>query len=192
MMRLSTEGRTRLKRLEGFRDKAYQPVPNDRLTIGYGFTKGVRPGDTITLAEADARLIEELRPYEQAVWDGCTLRPNQNQFDAMVLLCFNIGTGGFARSSVLRLHNLGDRAGAAQAFGLWNKSSGTVYAGLVRRRAEESDLYLTPAVGHTAPQPIPDAPAAPPAPTPPAIPTPSTGLVHWLRLLIEFLTRKRN
>ena len=185
MMRLSAEGRTRLKRLEGFRAKAYQPVPNDRLTIGYGFTKGVKPGDTITLAEADARLIEELRPYEQAVWDGCTLRPNQNQFDAMVLLCFNIGAGGFARSSALRLHNMGDRAGAAQAFELWNKSSGKVYAGLVRRRAEESDLYLTPPTGHTAPLPAP-APAAPPAPTPP------TGLARWLRLLIEFLTRKRN
>ena len=43
-----------------------------------------------------------------------------------------------------------------------------------------------------APAPIPDAPASHPAPTPPAIPTPSTGLVHWLRVLIEFLTRKRN
>ena len=189
MMRLSTDGRMRLKRLEGFRAKAYQPVPNDRLTIGYGFTKGVRPGDTITPAEADARLVEELRPYEQAVWDGCTAVPSQNQFDAMVLLCFNIGTGGFARSSVLKAHNLGDALAAARAFALWNKSSGVVYAGLVRRRAEESGLYLTPAAGHTAPLPLP-------IPTPPATPPtpmlPSTGLVHWLRLLIEFLTRKRN
>lgn len=43
-----------------------------------------------------------------------------------------------------------------------------------------------------APLLIPDAPAAPPAPTPPAIPTPSTGLAHWLRLLIDFLTRKKS
>ena len=190
MMRLSTEGRTRLKRLEGFRAKAYQPVPNDRLTIGYGFTKGVRPGDTITLAEADARLIEELRPYEQTVWDGCTLRPNQNQFDAMVLLCFNIGAGGFARSSALREHNAGNAQAAAQAFALWNKAGGRVYAGLAKRRAEEAALYLAPpAAPDPAPLPPPPAPAAPLPP--PEAPQPQ-GFLHWLRLLIEFLTRKRN
>ena len=106
MMRLSLPSRERLKRLEGFRANAYIPVPGDRVTIGYGFTDGVRPGDKMTRAEADARLIEELRPYEMAVWQGCTREPNQNEFDAMVLLCFNIGPAGFRRSTVLRAHNL--------------------------------------------------------------------------------------
>jgi lysozyme len=101
-------------------------------------------GDTMTQAEADARLVEELRPYELAVWQGCTVEPNQNQFDAMVLLCFNIGPGGFKKSTVLKAHNRGDFQAAARAFGLWNKSGGKVYAGLTRRRAEESALYLTP------------------------------------------------
>lgn len=58
MMRLSTQGRAHLKRLEGFRAKAYIPVPGDRITIGYGFTDAVQMGDTITPAEADARLVE--------------------------------------------------------------------------------------------------------------------------------------
>ena len=144
MMRLSLQSRERLKRLEGFRGTAYVPVPGDRVTIGYGFTDGVRPGDKMTRAEADARLIEELRPYEMAVWQGCTREPNQNEFDAMVLLCFNIGPAGFRRSTVLRAHNRGDHQAAARAFGLWNKSGGKVYAGLTKRRAEESALYLTP------------------------------------------------
>ena len=144
MMRLSTQGRAHLKRLEGFRAKAYIPVPGDRITIGYGFTDAVQMGDTMTLSEADARLIEELRPYEMAVWQGCINEPNQNQFDAMVLLCFNIGPGGFKKSTVLKAHNRGDHQAAARAFGLWNKSGGKVYAGLTRRRAEESALYLTP------------------------------------------------
>lgn len=145
MMRLSNPSRERLKRLEGFRSKAYIPVPGDVPTIGYGFTHGVKMGDVMTRAEADARLIEELRPYEMAVWQGCTNKPNQNQFDAMVLLCFNIGPAGFKRSTVLKAHNRGDHQAAARAFGLWNKSGGKVYAGLTRRRAEESALYLTPA-----------------------------------------------
>ena len=144
MMRLSLSARERLKRLEGFRAKAYIPVPGDRTTIGYGFTDGVKLGDTMTREEADARLVEELRPYEMAVWQGCTREPNQNEFDAMVLLCFNIGPAGFRRSTVLKAHNRGDCQAAARAFGLWNKSGGKVYAGLTKRRAEESALYLTP------------------------------------------------
>ena len=144
MMRLSLPSRERLKRLEGFRAKAYIPVPGDRTTIGYGFTDGVKLGDTMTREEADARLVEELRPYEMAVWQGCTREPNQNEFDAMVLLCFNIGPAGFRRSTVLKAHNRGDCQAAARAFGLWNKSGGKVYAGLTKRRAEESALYLTP------------------------------------------------
>ena len=144
MMRLSNPSRERLKRLEGFRAKAYIPVPGDRVTIGYGFTDGVKMGDIMTREEADARLIEELRPYEMAVWQACTNEPNQNQFDAMTSLCYNIGTAGFRRSTVLKAHNRGDHQAAARAFGLWNKSGGKVYAGLTRRRAEESALYLTP------------------------------------------------
>lgn len=161
MMRLSPQGRAHLKKLEGFRAKAYIPVPGDVPSIGYGFTDGVRLGDTMTLAEADARLVEELRPYEMAVWQGCTNEPNQNEFDAMVLLCFNIGPGGFKKSTVLKAHNRGDHQAAARAFGLWNKSGGKVYAGLTRRRAEESALYLTPVpddvsdpINHEMPQRI--------------------------------------
>ena len=56
MMRLSLPARERLKRLEGFRAKAYIPVPGDRATIGYGFTGGVKLGDRMTREEADARL----------------------------------------------------------------------------------------------------------------------------------------
>ena len=144
MMRLSNPSRERLRRLEGFRAKAYIPGPGDRVTIGYGFTDGVKMGDIMTREEADARLIEELRPYEMAVWQACTNEPNQNEFDAMTSLAYNIGTAGFKRSTVLKAHNRGDKQAAARAFGLWNKSGGKVYAGLTKRRAEESALYLTP------------------------------------------------
>ena len=158
MMRLSNPSRERLKRLEGFRSKAYIPVPGDVPTIGYGFTNGVKMGDTMTREEADARLIEELRPYEMAVWQACTNEPNQNEFDAMTSLCYNIGTAGFKRSTVLKAHNRGDHQAAARAFGLWNKSGGKVYAGLTKRRAEESALYLTPAPGGVSDPIIPAMP----------------------------------
>lgn len=147
MKRLSVHSRNTLKRLEGFSEIAYQPVPNDKITIGYGFTEGVKMGDVMTKAEADQRLVRELLPYESAVDSACTNPPNQNEFDAMVLLAYNIGIGGFRKSTVLKAHNANDKQAAARAFGLWNKSGGKVYKGLTRRRAEESALYLAPSIG---------------------------------------------
>lgn len=143
-MKLSLSARQKLKDLEGFRDYAYIPVKGDVWTVGYGFTKGVSKGDHMTLAEADARLVSELAEYERAVYYACTTIPNQNEFDAMVLLCYNIGITGFKRSSVLRAHNRRDHQAAARAFSLWNKSGGKVYRGLTRRRADEAALYLKP------------------------------------------------
>ena len=144
-MKTSNRGRALLIEFEGFRASAYIPVPGDRPTIGYGFTKGVTMGQHMTRAQADARLTTELVEYERAVALACTRAPNQNEFDAMVCLCWNIGQAGFAKSTVVRAHNRGDSQAAARAFGLWNKSGGVVYAGLTRRRAAESALYLDPA-----------------------------------------------
>jgi GH24 family phage-related lysozyme (muramidase) len=69
----------------------------------------------------------------------------------MVSLCFNIGTGGFDKSSVLRLTNAGDTSHEAicQAFGLWVKVTNTRTGakenptGLTVRRAREAALYLS-------------------------------------------------
>lgn len=143
-MRISDKGLALIKEFEGFRGEAYIPVPGDVPTIGYGFTTGVRMGDTMTRAAANARMVQEVRPYESAVSRALTREPTQHEFDACVSLCYNIGEAGFARSTVAKAHNRGDSQAAARAFGLWNKSGGRVYAGLTRRRAREADLYLTP------------------------------------------------
>ena len=145
-MKLSPSGLALLKRFEGFREHAYQDVAGV-WTIGYGFTRGVRPGDRMSIELADARLLRELLPYESAVTAACTRPSTQPQFDAMVLLCYNIGIAGFKRSTVLKAHNRGDTAAASRAFGLWNKSGGKVVQGLVNRRAQEAALYLTPVPG---------------------------------------------
>ena len=71
----------------------------------------------------------------------------ENQFAAMVSLCFNIGSGNFKTSSVLRRHREGDDAAAADAFLLWDKAhvDGELVEldGLLRRREAERTLYLT-------------------------------------------------
>ena len=134
--------------------------PAGRLTIGWGHTAGVQPGMTITEVQAHDLLDRDLDDAEACVESCTTCRPNDNEFAAMVSLCFNIGEAGFRGSTVLRLHNRGDATGAAAAFGLWRKmiDAGTGRLvdspGLVRRRGVEADLYLTPAE-ETRPQPMP-------------------------------------
>lgn len=161
-MKVSLAGRELIKEFEGFRNLAYQDVVGV-WTIGYGFTEGVKPGQRMTLGQASARLATELARYESAVLAACKVPPNQNQFDALCSLAWNIGTGAIARSSVIKAHNRGDFQSAARAFGLWNKAGGKEWPGLTRRRAAEAALYLKP----THDEQAPDADAEPLAPVQP-------------------------
>jgi lysozyme len=131
---------------EGLRLDAYQDVAGI-WTIGYGHIRGVEPGMTITEDQALAFLREDLGQAEAAVEAATSsVATDDNQFAAMVSLCFNIGSGNFRTSSVLRLHRAGDPAAAADAFLLWDKAhvNGVLQevAGLKRRRERERELYL--------------------------------------------------
>ncbi|KPF66129.1 hypothetical protein IP84_17095 [beta proteobacterium AAP99] len=139
-MKINAAGIALIKHFEGFRDTAYK-CPADVWTIGYGFTKGVKPGDRMTEAEATTRLELEVGEFAQSVWDACTVKPTDNQLAAMTALAFNIGKTAFQRSSVLRRHNERRFDAAAEAFAMWNKAGGKVLPGLVRRRAAEAQLY---------------------------------------------------
>ena len=86
--------------------------------------------------------MEGLRKYEAAVDKALTRLPSQAQFDAMASLCWNIGPGNFAKSSVVRRFNDGNLMGAGDAFRLWNKAGGKVLKGLVNRREAERALFL--------------------------------------------------
>lgn len=66
----------------------------------------------------------------------------QKQFDAFVSLAFNIGNSAFAKSSVVRNFNNGDKAAAAASFMLWTKAGGKIAQGLVNRRHSEMAQFL--------------------------------------------------
>lgn len=141
MLKLSTAGRNVLKRLEALRLSAYQDAVGV-WTIGYGHTVGVQPGDTLPDPDvADTLLSTDVSEFESAV-NSAVKNCTQLQFDAMVLLSYNIGIAGFLRSTVLKAHNRGDYQSAARAFGLWNQAVGKILPGLVKRRAEEAAMYL--------------------------------------------------
>jgi lysozyme len=138
-----------IKDYEKCKLKAYR-CPAGIWTIGWGTTAeagvGVKPnyGMVITQAQADhyfnltiEKFLSEMRPFIK--------KPiNDNELGAFVSLAYNIGTPKFNKSSALRFFNAGDKTRAADAILLWNKADGKLSNGLVRRRASERALFLTP------------------------------------------------
>lgn len=157
-MKMSPEGLTQLKRRESCKLKAYLDQAGI-WTIGYGFTDGVKEGDTTAVEECEARLLTELRRYEAAVWAAVNGDVTQNEFDALVSITWNIGIAGMRTSSFIKAHNRGDKAACARGMGLWNKVKGKISKGLTRRRAEEAAQYLEDAAEDPMPQVV-DQPRA--------------------------------
>lgn len=144
-MKTSNSGRTIIKGFESLELKAY-PDPGTGgkpWTIGWGHTKGVKPGDRITLEQAEAFFSEDLAVFELTVNSSIKRAVTQNQFDAMVSLAFNIGGPNFAQSTLVKKFNIGDMQGAAAEFPKWRNSAGKVMPGLVKRRAEEREMFLS-------------------------------------------------
>ena len=150
-MTINQAGLALIKSFEGFRDSTY-PDPVGILTIGYGTTRaagvGIDPqlGMTITEAEAAGYLAKTLDKFGAQIKPFLTVKPNENEWAAMLSLAYNVGPNAFAKSSVLRFFNAGDKARAADAFLMWNKAGGKVLRGLKHRREAERALFLEPVI----------------------------------------------
>lgn len=142
-MKLSAKGRRLIKGFESLSLTAYPD--GDGHSIGYGHL-GADEGDVITLSEAEALFDADVLKYEASVNDTVSRPMTQDQYDAMVSLAYNVGTAGFAGSTVARLMNAGNVAGAADAFRMWRMSEGQVDPVLVERREDERAYFLTGAL----------------------------------------------
>ncbi|MDP1988969.1 lysozyme [Phenylobacterium sp.] len=147
-----------IKRFEGYRPKAAQ-LPNGRWTIGYGHTLTAREGAEVSERDAEALLLYDLIAVAHVVNETTYTPLTQNQFDALCSFAFNIGVENFRRSSVLRRLNEGQLLLAACGMELWRKADfegeRIVIDALVRRRAAEKTLFLTPMDGWVpAPSPV--------------------------------------
>jgi len=155
-MQLSEKGLNIIKNFEGLRLSAYRDVAGV-WTIGYGSTyfhdgKRVKPGDRLASEiQADALLRNTLGQYEDAVNQNAKVPLTQNQFDALVSFAYNEGTGALRESTLLVKLNEANYAAAAIHFLAWDKITDPetgkkiVCDTLVKRRKEESQLFLTPA-----------------------------------------------
>lgn len=144
-MKLSQRGIDLIKQFEGYSSKAY-PDPatgGAPWTIGYGTTKGVKPGMVITAEQAEKMLRDDVAKFESGVSALLKVPTTQGQFDAMVSLAYNIGLGNFGKSTLLRKHNEKCYTCAAGQFPAWNRAAGKVMNGLTRRRNAERDVYMS-------------------------------------------------
>ncbi len=135
-----------IKSFEGLRLNAY-PDPatgGDPWTVGYGSTKGVKKGMTITVQEAEQRLIMDLQDACRAVERYVTVPLNDNQFAALVSFTFNVGPGNLAVSTLLKRLNEGEYSGVPMQMMRWNRAAGKTLPGLTRRRTAEGDLFQKP------------------------------------------------
>lgn len=136
-----------IKEFEGFRALAYI-CPAGVPTIGYGNTyydsgQKVKIGDTISKEYAEKLLLVTLQSFADTVRKTVKVPLTDNQFGALVSLCFNIGTGAFQNSTLVKLLNQKKYAESAQQFVRWNKGGGKVLPGLTRRRERERELFLS-------------------------------------------------
>jgi lysozyme len=151
-MKTSNNGIRLIQEFEGLRLTSYlcsAGVP----TIGYGATyyhdgSKVQLGQTITKEQASQMLVDHLMEFESSVTGLLNkTKVNQNQFDALVSLNYNIGPTNLAKSQLLRFVKAkpNDPKIAAE-FAKWNRAGGEVLTGLVRRRKKEAQLYFAAAV----------------------------------------------
>jgi GH24 family phage-related lysozyme (muramidase) len=153
---LSAEGLTLLKSIEELHLTPYDDQTGKDITawvkgatIGYGhlISKGEWPTykNGILASDADALFQRDLEPFVTTVRDDIHVPLEQRQFDALVILAFNIGRSAFSGSSVRALIN--DPSAPSTypsleaAWKAWNKSQGKVMRGLENRRASEWRIY---------------------------------------------------
>ncbi|MEI7143212.1 lysozyme [Pectobacterium brasiliense] len=126
---------------EGKENAAYRDIAGV-WTICYGHTGDVKAGDYKTDAECEALLQQDLKPAFNAIDRLVTVPLSELQRAALASFIYNVGTGEFERSTLLRKLNRGDLTGACNELRRWNKAAGQVWQGLTNRREAERVLCL--------------------------------------------------
>lgn len=144
--KLSPKGMSLLANFEALKLKAYLDTAGIP-TIGYGTIKypngkRVKLGDKITKEQAMEYKLHDLKEFEGTVNSAVSVPLEQHQYDVLVSLAYNIGSGAFKSSTLLKKLNKGDYNGAADAFLSWVNSGGKRTQGLVNRRTKERDIFL--------------------------------------------------
>ena len=146
-MKISKNGIELIKCFESFSPKACKCLATEKYyTIGFGhYGVDVKENQTITKEQADELLQKDLEKFEQKVNKyNNVYNFNQNQFDALVSFCYNVG-------NIDQLTAKGTRTikEISEKILAYNKSGGKVIKGLTNRRKKEQELFNTPCMYYT-------------------------------------------
>lgn len=143
-MTLSNEGEQLIKKFEGFRNKAYKPVPTEKyFTIAWGhYGPDVTANMVVTEAQAQEMFRNDLRPIERSL-NSLGINFRQEQFDSLASFVYNLGIGNFNSSTLKKkiISNAADLEITDQ-FIRWINAGGKPLLGLKRRRVAEANQWL--------------------------------------------------
>ena len=148
-MILDNRGYLLITKHEGLKLKPYL-CPAKIPTIGYGNTY-YPDGKRVTLLDKDITkqqafdmFKEVANRFAKRVDELVITELTQNQFNSLVSFAYNVGTGNFSSSTLLKKVNKNPNDLTLKAeFLRWNKAGGKVINGLTNRRNEEADLYFS-------------------------------------------------
>jgi len=146
-MELGNNGFNLIKQFEGCKLNSYK-CSAGVWTIGYGSTyyldnTMVKENQSINQDQAENLYKKTLLSYVNCVNKLVKSKINQNQFDSLVSICYNIGCGNLGKSSLIKKVNINPNDPTiSESFSLWNKAGGKVIRGLTTRRASEAKLYF--------------------------------------------------
>lgn len=140
-LKISQNGINLIKESEGIRLEAYQDSVGV-WTIGFGHTRGVYPGMTISQSQAEQFLKEDITSHVSGIYRYITIELNQNQFDALASFHYNLGANILAGTTLLAYINSKNFQAAANEMLAYCHANGAVVPGLLIRRRAEADLFL--------------------------------------------------
>jgi lysozyme len=156
-MHMSFEGRKFLKKLEGYKSHAYK-LGDGMITIGYGHAERIsksqyKIGDSITQLQGERLFIVDLMKFERgvkrtlirSVKNGGNADLDQNQFDALVSMAYNMGIYGLANTTFMgKVVYSDDPMDAAKYIPNTRTrgKNGKVWKGLERRRVKEYNMFV--------------------------------------------------
>ena len=138
---MTQQGLDLIKKYEGLRLEAYK-CPAGVWTIGYGHTKGVYKGMSITKEEAEKLLQQDVSVFELQVINTVG-KLAACKIDALVSFAYNVGIAAFRNSTLCRkVKANSDDPAIRNEFMKWIYAGGKKLQGLERRRKEEAEMYF--------------------------------------------------
>ncbi len=142
LLAFSAAGLIALAVREDYVGEAMIPIPGDVPTIGFGETEGVKMGDRTTPVKALQRLAISVSGRERSMKRCMKVDLHPYEYDAYILLGYNIGVPAFCSSTLVKKLHAEDYAGACEEIPRWNKVKGRVVRGLTNARQVEYKMCI--------------------------------------------------